>query len=385
MACPLPCVLGTLSDSAKLKFSNINSQLAELIYLAVIIDNFDTLNAWTETDADEKVNLSNGMVSMDGGGAWTHGLCLTTGISRAVGYFEIKWQINNVAIDSEFAINGALAFPGTPAQYDYIGALTHAGYNATTVGGYSTVVAGTWYTVRIYIALSAQGTYNRFWYTIQGGLFVNETIYASTDYGTLVPATMYPILARYASSPTKLTYFKEFRWYSGYSTASPYVEYVHDAGAGKIFNNLDFTAFALPGSVPSTNLTFKYSFDDGAASYSAALTLAQLNAVGKITANHRYIRIQTLANSDGATQVYLDKPNSDTATDGIGDFPDFVNVFTADTVQGATGTGTQPSAPDLRSGVQCGIGGTGVTGTRKIGGSVLGDFIIGGEVNNGDN
>lgn len=67
--------------------------------------------------------------------------------------------------------------------------------------------------------------------------------------------------------------------------------------------------------------------------------------------------------------------NSFQGSDGsviIIDLPEVANVFTNDTVLATPGTGTQPAAADLRSGVQCGIGGTGVTGTLVIVGTVGG-------------
>ena len=97
MGCPLPRVAGTLSDSAKLKFSNINSQLAELKFLPVIVEDFANLNAWTEVDADGKVNLSGGVITFDGGNTINdHGIWYTAGIARAVGCLELKAIIPNL-------------------------------------------------------------------------------------------------------------------------------------------------------------------------------------------------------------------------------------------------------------------------------------------------
>jgi hypothetical protein len=57
------------------------------------------------------------------------------------------------------------------------------------------------------------------------------------------------------------------------------------------------------------------------------------------------------------------------------DFPTAANTFTGDTTDGVTGTGTAPAAADLRKGVQCGVGGTGTTGTLQSTGNLGGNVI----------
>jgi hypothetical protein len=331
MGCPLPRVLGTLSDATLLKFSNINSQLVEMLMLAVATDDFADLTAWTETDADDKVNLSGGVVSMDGGNNWgAHGL--RRALSVGVGYLEIKMSCASGALSGQFAlgISNANALPnaaGSGIQW-ILGTATniHQIYDSSSLVSNSTIWGNsTYHTYRLYVSKNISNNYRKIKVTIFGGSYTTETVLLELESCLVaVASTFYVFLQRYASSSGNLGLFKEFRWYSGYSTAAPYVEYIHDAGAGKVFDNLDFTAFTMPGTVPVTNLKCAYSFDDGSASYSSYLTLAggvgSLQAIGKIIARHRYIRLRVQGNSDGPTQVYIDKPNSDTATDGIGDF-----------------------------------------------------------------
>jgi hypothetical protein len=338
----LPRVAGSLSDAAKLKFSNINSQLAEMVFLNVITDDFANLNNWTEVDSGSNVNLSGGEVSLNGSGAYAaNGIYYTSGITTAPGYFELKFKLKNVANSFEFQLAQTAAIPtgrAVPGS-SIINALQLSVDNFINQTVCELLSADIYYTIRFYIHKRIADSSNRgFRVTISGGSWSSETELYNIEYlTTALAATIYPCVQRYLNNSSNLTYVKEFRWYSGYATDAPYVTYTHDAGAGKVFDNFDPSALAMPGSVPSTNLTFKWSFDDGVASYSSALTLAQLNAVGKQTARHRYIRLQVLLNSDGATQVYADKPNSDTATDGVGDFPDVGNVRPPDTVQGTTG------------------------------------------------
>jgi len=354
----LPSTAPTLSSATSLKLSWIDGFIAELRYLPVITENFADLSAWTETDADGKVNLSGGVITLDGSGAaWnTHGLYYTAGIARAAGYVQLDISIPSAAVTNwvQFGLNNSAAIiNGSVADQ-----VSFYGGNAGTIGtraqtsvlGYSPIAADTFYTCRVYIGQSYDGaTWKAVLFTIQGGAYVNETPVASSDFmATAIAATFYPSIGRYLTNAGNLTSVKEFRWYSGYATDNPYIETVYDAGDGKVFDNFDPTNLAMPGTVVSTNLKFAWSFDDGAAAYSSYLTLAALNAIGKQTARHRYIRIRVQnALTDGSTQVYLAQPNSDTATDGVGDFPEVANVWSGDTVQGSAGTEDQPALSSL--------------------------------------
>ncbi len=341
-------VNGTLSDAIKLKWSSLDQYMAEMLHQLVTSDDFPNLNNWTETDADGKVNLSGGVISMDGANTYaSHGLYYTVGHARAQGYFEIKClqAVGKVAGGFQVGINNSAAVPnGVPAGAIQVLAGTVAAqvYHANGLAGAADYAVATWYTLRFYPLLSNDGTtWKGVKVTVQGGTYTNETDVMKTDFITTAhAATLYFTMQRYTSDGAKLSQFKEFRWYSGYATDGPYVTYTHDAGAGKTFDNFDMTALAMPGTVPSTNLKFDYYFGDdaGGALSGTWRTLAQLNALGKVTGRYRYIKIAVQSNSDGATQVYAAKPNSDTAIDGIGDFPALGKVMADATVQGSDGT-----------------------------------------------
>lgn len=322
----LPRVAGSLSDATKLRFSNINSQLAEMLFQNVITDDFANLDAWTEVDGDAKVNLSGGVVTMDGGNAWdTHGIRYTNGFTRAAGYFEFKVSGQGIVANLFAAgiTNSAVLFKTNTSAMCGVAGQSTTTLNVVDATAYQSSLANitlaTWYTLRLYVGLSGDGTsWKKLRVTIQGGVYTTETdVGVFNQIITELASTIYFSLSRYVSNTNAKVSFKEFRWYSGYATDAPYVTYTHDAGAGKVFDNFDPSALAMPGTVPDTNLTFKWSFDDGVASYSTEKTLAELNAVAKVTEQHRYIRLQVILNSDGATQVYADEPNSATATDGI--------------------------------------------------------------------
>jgi hypothetical protein len=347
MACPLPKVVGTLSDSAELGWQDLDQTVTQMLFKNVVTDDFANLNNWTETDADGKVNLSNGVVTMDGGSSWTtHGLILTDGVTRGEGYFEIKFSTASVGASSGNVFVG----PKNDATLSTVAAGFHAflmvaaladGYNELVrITNSSPIVINTWYTLRNYVLKSNDGTtWKKVRFTIQGGVYVDETTIAEFEFTTTAYGTpLYYHLNRYWSNPTGLASFKEFRWYSGYGTDAPYVEFIHDAGVGKVFDNFDRTAMAMPAAMSSANLTFADSFDDGAASYGSPASLATWAGTGKTTARKRYIRIRVYSNSDGATRVYAAKPNSATATDGIGDWAALDYVLDTVTNQGAVGT-----------------------------------------------
>lgn len=325
----LPNVAGILSDATKLKWSDLDQTQSQLKELAAVTDDFADLSNWTESDSGSNVNLVGAVVEMNGSNAWgANGLVLTGGVVRAEGYFEIKALVE-ASVAGGFAINvsSTSALPPTG-----VGAVNY--FIAPTVGNvmvlYDGVLAlstnipmtpNTWYTFRVRIGKADDGsTWKRIKITIQGASdYLTETVlheanWAATAHGN--PA--YFSIQRYTNNGGALAKFKEFRWYSNYDTGGPYSQYVHDAGSGKMFDNFDPTSLAMPGAVVDTNLKFAWSFDDGTPTYSAWLTLAQLNAVSKQIANKRYIRLRVQNNSDGATQAYGAEPNADNATNGTG-------------------------------------------------------------------
>jgi len=352
----IPWGVPTVGDATKLGLAPVCGPLATkitagqrlyaLLHQALVTENFANLTAWSETDADAKVNLSGGEVSMDGDGAafTTHGLSYTAGITSAEGYFEVKFKTASAAASGYFGINSADALALTYAAPNFRQLTTgpaQAVYRANVVNtngqAYS---ADTYYTLRLYIQKDSVGALKMVTATIQGGTeFPNEMVLEVMQTAALA-ATIYPQLMRFTSNSGRLTYFKEFRWFSGFSTAGQTLTYVADAGAGKLFNGFVPTNLAAIGSWATTNVTFAYSFDDGVASYSAEKTLAQLNAEAALTTNKRYIRLRITVNSDGATQQYAGELNADDATDipAVADLPDVGNVRDTDTVGGATGT-----------------------------------------------
>lgn len=297
----------------------------QLLHQPLWVENFANLAAWTETDADGKVNLAAGVVSMDGGDAWTHGISKTVGIARAEGFLEFK-AIGNGAVYDEWAagIRSACGLIPNDSQ-----SFTMVGWHATGKMDFYCPWAGTdvyfnhvfanatWYTIRMYILKNTAGLYEKLAWTIQGGTLTEETLVGIGECtGTAAPATFYPSFTRFADAPTKKAQFKEVRWCSGYDITGQPLEYLADAGVARVFSGLNFTNFVMPGGLSTANLMFAYSFDDGAAAYSGWKTLAQLQAVGAVGGRHRHIRLKVQMNSDGVTQVYGINPN---AADGVAD------------------------------------------------------------------
>lgn len=327
----IPWGTPTVSSATAIGYTNLEQSILGLLFLPVIVDDFANLDAWTEVDSASNVNLADGVVTMNGNNTYNgNGIFLTAGLTRGRGYAEVKFNcstsvyyrqgfyLNNLAalVTSITGIGGPgfishMAESLTAWQDDYGGAAGYAGRVA--------ILPNTWYTLRIYVDLSKDGaTWKKVKFAIIGGIYSSETSVGEVDLKTTAwGTTIYPTLQRYANSAAQLTSYKEFRWNSGYSTASPYIEWIADAGVGKTWQNFDRTAITFPAGFPTTNMTFSDSFDDGTEAYSVAAALATWQAVGKTTANRRYIRLRAYLVSDGATAISAPVcgPNSDTGTD----------------------------------------------------------------------
>jgi hypothetical protein len=355
----IPWSAPTVSDATKLGLvgkwdtpdrSLLGSRLYRLLYQVSYSTDWPDATNWSEVDADGKVNLSGGIWSMDGGGAFnTHGVYKTTGVACAHGYFEVKYYCTSSVNYAAFscALSAALV-------YTYMLSLIPTNANSIfgTVSGVNAfslpLAASTWYTLRIYITPTPAGLLNGVRGTIQGGAYANETKIVDGFYSGTWGATLYPGVQRYASDGANLAQFKEFRWYSGYATNGPTLSYVADAGAGKLFNGLVFTNLAAVGAWATTNATFAYDFSDSATpSFSAEKTLAQLNALAALTTNKRYIHLRVTVNSNGATQQYAGELNADDGTAAVFALPaagDILTGVTINTVAGDTSNLTTANA-----------------------------------------
>jgi hypothetical protein len=328
MGAPLPKVAGILSDATKLEWDDKDQTVSRMALLPYLTENFADLSNWNETDGDGKVNLSGGIVTMDGGTAYNHGIVLASGVSRQPACFEVKVKMQSSPVTNGFHLSlagvSSLVSPLSSGQlgvYILVNNLMYVGDGTTATGACAAVSGTTEYTFRYYVEQNYDVSWARQKITIEGGIYTSETlIYQKERGGTSTPSTMYFQLGRYLNSPSNKVSFREVRIRAGYATDSPTVKMPHDAGSGCWFNNLDLTNFAMPAGMSSANLTFAYYFgDDVNGSPSSYYTLANLNALGKLTGNYRYIIIWIAGNSDGVTQIYLAKPNSATAIDGIFD------------------------------------------------------------------
>ena len=322
----IPWSAPTVSDATKLGLASrcpaplTGERLYELLHQLVYSTDWPDATGWTEVDSGGNVNLAGGVWGMNGNGANNaNGIYKTVGFARAAGYMEIKVRHDyTVGIDYQ-GFNDAAALGTGPvtATVIYVSGslcLRVKGNNGDPSGDriWPVVTAGTYYTLRIYPQQDSSGAWTQVKVTIQGGAeFPTETVVVITGVGAAWGATLYPQFQR-VSANALLTYFKEFRWYSGYATDGPTLTYVADAGAGKLFNGLVFANLAAVGAWATTNVTFAYDYSDSATpSWSTEKTLAQLNALAALTTNKRYIHLRVTVNSDGATQQYAGELNAD--------------------------------------------------------------------------
>ncbi len=349
----IPFDNGTPGDATKLELFPGASDVYQLKKLAVFSDDFPDLTKWTETDADGKVNLSGGIVTMDGGNAYNHGLLCNTSFVRADGLcFEIKvlwdsdvgspnWLIGPSSVNSLVTAYGAAGYWGV---WLYGGSL-YQDINGSYPWWFPSPTSNIWYTIRQYVLLDKDGTWYSLKFTIQGGAYSDETTIIESERSNSLnaqwPATLYWQLTRYLSNAGSLVRFKEARVYSGLSTAGEPVDFVSDAGAGKTHDGFKFSTFALPAGYSATNLKIGYVYSDTAddwtyGTWATGKTLAEFNALTDLTTRKRYAKIRLMSGSDGATQQYAPRPLME--TDGIADLPDVGSVIPPDTVQLVEGT-----------------------------------------------
>ena len=426
----LPYVAGVPNDATKLQLRPswtphrdvTGESVWELIHQPVLTEDFADLSAWTEVDAGGLVNLSGGIVSMNGNGSDNaNGIWYTAGLALAEGVLEWKIKGTYTALADFLGISASAGLEATAAGavFRRFGAyaLWAQAYSGNLQAGTGQITSATdWITMRVYLLRNLAGLIRRVRMTAEGGTgndaFPTETVIAEGAVtAAFLGATFYPMFQRVTAN-AELDEIKEVRWRSGFSTAGEPLVYTHDAGAGKVFDGLDFTNFAWPGALVGTSLLVDWSFDDGVAAYQGAghtvgVGTGTLNAHGAQAGRHRYIRIKVQVNSDGATQQYAAEPNAADAIAGAGDFPEvgnvapddtvqgtagtidlpaiasvdpldtlrgapgemdvptLANIRTTDTLRGAPGTCTVPAAGQLLKGVQVGAAGTEVTGTLQ--------------------
>lgn len=318
----LPNIAGALSDSDKLKWSNLAQKQAELKELKIVTDDFLDLLNWNEHDTGGKVNLVSQVVQFDGNNNWgQNGIDWNGGQARAEMVFEGKFRIGLKMIGGgRIALTNSPGLPIPPTGQLYL-VFSNDGFdiwdNGYQVGDAIAYDIDTWYTIRFRVGKSADGSsWQRVKITIQGGDYTSETAIFDNDCGSLTYTDpVYFSVQRYANAASYPFEMKEYRVHSGYAQDGPTIEFIHDAGIGNKFKNLDLTNLAFPGSISSVNKKIAWSFDDSPASYSGFLTLAELNALGKQTANKQFIRFKIRLDSDGITPVYAAKIDAANATD----------------------------------------------------------------------
>jgi len=347
----IPWGTPTLSDSDKLEWATrdyigAEELIARLKFQLVESDDFADLSAWDETDSGGKVNLAAGVVSLDGNDNWgANGIARSVGVARAQGYFE--WKERGDALDGSSlvgidAANALITSADVRAYRATASNLSLSGYyTGATVSSYADFAfdAATWYTLRIYILNDYNGNPRKVELTVQGGAYPAETSLGVLFGAADIPATLYWLIQRRTSNAAKKVEIKEWRWYSGYDTGGEYMEFVADAGAGQVFDGLDWSNVDLPSGLAGTNLKYKTSYDDDPASYDGSwLTKAQLNDKGAVAGNKRYIRLRVQINSDGDTQEYGAAVNADDGISGVFAQPSAAIILTGNTVNAVVGT-----------------------------------------------
>ena len=351
----IPFAAGIPSDATMIGTTDLDSSVHQLLFQDISPANFTNFGAaWAEVDSGSNVNVDgSGVLSITGNNTWTANGMIGPALTRAEGYLEWQEQTpSSIASALLPGFNSSAALPvgaNSGICGSYISALSIGGYVGTTVviGGAAVIAAATYYTIRAYVFKQNDGaTFKRYKYTISGGVFTSETLLGyAENMSVALSNPFYPFFMAYAAGAARLV--KLPKWYSGYSTSGPYVDYFADAGAGKVFDNFDLTNLAINAGITTSGRLYKWLFADDQVSFSANyVSLATLNGLGKQTGRHRYIGIRVQMVSDGPTQVYSAELNATTGTDGIGDFPVVGNVLIGATVQGANGTSANLTAAD---------------------------------------
>lgn len=323
----IPWGVGVPSDATKIKASGLCDDVFELKYLLNYSTDWADATDWTEKDSSTLVNLSGGVWTFNGNGSFNaNGIYKTTGHARNIGYLEFKYSIpastaNNIFLQlpstAAFPAAGASALSVLGGAVGLVWTVFNSGQQTVVT---APITANTFYTIRLYIDKSANGTsWKAARCTIQGGTeyVIEKEIGRGDYYVTELSDPFFPVFQRVQAS-TNLASIKEYRWYAGYATDSPYITYTADAGSGKTINGLTFTNLTLPTGIVDTNLEFDYSFDDGTPSYSSKYSLTALKALGAISGSKRYLRVRVYQNSNGTTQTYGTIVNADDAVTSVG-------------------------------------------------------------------
>jgi len=369
----LPCIpwgTPTLSDSDKLEWKSGSDELiAQLaLQLANSNDFSSGFGELTEVDAGANVNVVGGHLEIDGSNAWdVNGVASTALVSVDTPH---RWTVEmtpHIAVEAYTLIFSTCTTAGTlnrsdsgiQIRFQNTGILVSQGGANINIWG-SEVNDGETYTLELEVCPDG---YMRIYITGETH-FTTRTMLAEHWAGDMIGGNVGCQIQQYRPLATAWD-FDNYQRYSGYDTGGEYMQFVADAGAGLGFYGLDFSNMALPSGLTGTNLKYAYSYDDGTPSYNGSwLTLAQLQAVGAVSGNKRYIRLRVQLNSDGDTQEYgaavnaddgisgvFAQPSSDiiapgevvNAVTGDMDLPELENVLNTDTLRGEAGT-YSPSA-----------------------------------------
>jgi len=367
----LPCIpwgTPTLSDSDKLEwksgFDELTAQLA--LQLANSNDFSSGFGELTEVDAGANVSVAGGKLLVDGSNAWdANGVHLTIPVPKATpGRFVIKCtRTNNARGRATIGIaEGAALDRNASNSFRFATDANSSAASLTASYGFSVndvSISEKNVTYTFECEWGAQGTA---FYVTAADYYPTRTRLLACAHGHLPDNIGFEVNVYDAGSDYE---FEDYERYSGYDTGGEYMQFVADAGAGLGFYGLDFSNMALPSGLTGTNLKYQYSYDDGTPSYNGSwLTLAQLQAVGAVSGNKRYIRLRVQLNSDGDTQEYGAAVNADDGISGVFvqpssdiiapgevvnavtgdmDLPELENVLNTDTLRGEAGT-YSPSA-----------------------------------------
>lgn len=350
----------TVSDAAKLGLKGQPVPITGETQYELLLQSVDTFafttpgdfGPFTEVDSAANIAVTGGVMTIKGAGAFNNnGAWLTTlKATTTPGAFRIKVALKTAPGVCALGFNDATELNN--ARSLCLKAYTSATneYLVTEVTGKITAtpwVNGTQYEFQFEWDPAADT--ETIWKRVAGGSW---GLYARYYLGASLPATLGLQILPYTAYATPWE-IDDYECLYGYATDGPTLTYVADAGAGKTFDGWVFTNLAAVGSWATTNVLFKYSFDDGTPAYNETwLSLALLKEVTTLTTRKRYARLMVQVNSDGATQQYAGEINADDATAGGGDFPAVDSVIAPDTVQLVEGTGssgevTYPAQPAI--------------------------------------
>lgn len=322
----IPWGVGVISDATKTKETCTGSGVYELLRQDESPTGFTNFTGWVEKDSGSNVNISAGVATLQGSGAYdANGLRWNTGIPIAEFIIEFKAKLATFTAGTPgllVGFNTTAALPNS-GQLQGIGLYAYSRYGAesgATVIGTTIATADTLYTFRIYIEKAADGTSygGRVTINISG---VEHTIGAADITINAVPTTLYLFVQRFVNQVASLATIQEIKLFKSYPTDSPHVLFTADAGTGKTINGVDFTSLALPTGIVDTNLEFAYYFGVATATPtpSGKLSLTALKALGAISGSYQQLSVWVYQNSNGETQTYGAIVNAEDAIAGMGD------------------------------------------------------------------